>query len=276
MTDPLLDIRIGTMVKANAPDPAAYIRSILQYGFESFQPYFWQTMGGKDIKHLAGEIKDAIGDTDVKVSALGMFGNPLEDKDLDRETLTGWKTLIDNAHLFGDQHRHRLHRPRPRQADARQSATLQRGLGRTCQARRRQGRPHRLRELRHGRHLGERRLEHRPQSRRVGADVQRAPVRQPRPRVGALPPDGQADRPDAAAPQVGKKIFHVHGKDATVRWDVIREHGIYGKVALRATARPASATATGPTSSPSCASPASRARSTSKAGTTRSIAAISK
>ena len=55
MTDPLLDIRIGTMVKANAPDPAAYIRSILPYGFESFQPYFWQTMGEKDIPRLAAE-----------------------------------------------------------------------------------------------------------------------------------------------------------------------------------------------------------------------------
>jgi hypothetical protein len=28
----------------------------------------------------------------------------------------------------------------------------------------------------------------------------------------------------------GPKIFHVHGKDATVRWEVIREHGIFGKV----------------------------------------------
>ena len=27
----------------------------------------------------------------------------------------------------------------------------------------------------------------------------------------------------------GKKFFHVHGKDATVRWEVIREHGIFGK-----------------------------------------------
>jgi sugar phosphate isomerase/epimerase len=25
-----------------------------------------------------------------------------------------------------------------------------------------------------------------------------------------------------------KKIFHVHGKDATVKWDVIREYGITG------------------------------------------------
>ncbi len=33
-------------------------------------------------------------------------------------------------------------------------------------------------------------------------------------------------------PQIRKwahKFFHVHGKDATVRWEVIREHGIFGK-----------------------------------------------
>ena len=34
-------------------------------------------------------------------------------------------------------------------------------------------------------------------------------------------------------PQIRKwapKFFHVHGKDATVRWDVIRDHGVFGKV----------------------------------------------
>jgi sugar phosphate isomerase/epimerase len=34
-------------------------------------------------------------------------------------------------------------------------------------------------------------------------------------------------------PQVrkwGRKFFHVHGKDATVRWDVIREHGVFGRL----------------------------------------------
>ena len=30
-----------------------------------------------------------------------MFGNPLEDGDLDRQTLAGWEALIDNAHHFG-------------------------------------------------------------------------------------------------------------------------------------------------------------------------------
>ena len=156
------------MVKANAPDPAAYVRSILKIGFESIQPYFWQTMGDKDIPRLAAQIRDAIGDADVKVGALGMFGNPLEDRRLDRETLKGWQTLIDNAHLFGTD----IVTASPAASAAsrsRQPAALQAGVGRARQARRRQGRAHRFRELRHGRQLGDRRLEHRPQSRMPGS-----------------------------------------------------------------------------------------------------------
>src|SRR4051812_4803774 len=97
----LKDIRIGTMVRARLDDPAGYIRRILPLGFESIQPFFWQTLHGKDIPRLAGEIREAIGNDDVVVSSLGMFGNPLEEGDLDRETLNGWTTLIDSAHLFG-------------------------------------------------------------------------------------------------------------------------------------------------------------------------------
>ncbi len=101
MTDPLRTIRIGTMVKAMQSDPAAYVRAILPLGFESIQPFFWQTLGNRDIPRLAAELKDEIGDGDIKISALGMFGNPLEDQDLDRETLRGWEVLIDNARHFG-------------------------------------------------------------------------------------------------------------------------------------------------------------------------------
>ena len=38
MSDALRDIRIGTMVKANASDPASYVRQIAGHGFESIQP----------------------------------------------------------------------------------------------------------------------------------------------------------------------------------------------------------------------------------------------
>src|SRR3954469_18347718 len=89
------------MVRARLDDPAGYIRQIIPLGFESIQPFFWQTLHGKDIPRLAGEIRDTIGNSDVIVSSLGMFGNPLGDSDLDRQTLAGWKALIENARLFG-------------------------------------------------------------------------------------------------------------------------------------------------------------------------------
>jgi sugar phosphate isomerase/epimerase len=230
MTNPLLDVRIGTMVKANAPDPAAYVRSILQYGFESIQPYFWQTMGDKDIPRLAAQIKDAIGDADVKVSALGMFGNPLEDQQLDRETLKGWQTLIDNAHLFGTD--------------------IVTGFT--------------------GRIRGKPLTDSLPRYRQVWSELaKRAADKGVRIAFENCAMDGNwasgdwniAHNPDAwelmfnelpngnlglewepchqlvylidPIPQLRKwtpRIFHVHGKDATVRWDVIREHGIFGKV----------------------------------------------
>src|SRR5579863_6951635 len=101
MARSLLDIRVGTMVRGAIANPSDYVRSIVPHGFESIQPFFWQSLGNTDIKRLAGEIREAIGDADVLVSSLAIFGNPLEGGDLDRQTLAGWEVLIDNAHLFG-------------------------------------------------------------------------------------------------------------------------------------------------------------------------------
>lgn len=94
-------VACGVMVRANLDDPAGYIKQILPLGFESIQPFFWQTLGGKDLPRLAGQIREAIGDADVIVSSLGVFGNPLEDGEVDRGVLAAWETVIDNAHLFG-------------------------------------------------------------------------------------------------------------------------------------------------------------------------------
>ena len=230
MSDPLRDIRIGTMVKANQPDPAAYVRAILPLGVESIQPFFWQTLGGTDIRSLAGDLREAIGDADVRVGALGMFGNPLEDGDLDRQTLLGWRTLIDNAHLFGTD--------------------LVAGFT--------------------GRMRGRPLPESLPRFKQVWGELaRRAADKGVRIAFENCAMDGNwargdwniAHNPDAwelmfnelpdenlglewepchqlvylidPIPQIRKwasRIFHVHGKDATVRWDVIREHGIFGKL----------------------------------------------
>jgi sugar phosphate isomerase/epimerase len=101
MSNPAQSIRIGTMVSGNKSNAADRIRQIAHLGFESFEPFFWQTTNGQDLAELGKRCLDAIGDRDIVINALGMFGNPLEDTALDRETLQGWKDCIDNAHHFG-------------------------------------------------------------------------------------------------------------------------------------------------------------------------------
>ena len=101
MTDLAKSIRIGTMVNATKGDAAKRIREITDLGFESFEPFFWQTTSGQDLAELGKRCADAIGDNDITISTLGMFGNPLEETDIDLQTLQGWKECIDNAHHFG-------------------------------------------------------------------------------------------------------------------------------------------------------------------------------
>ncbi|MDR3494967.1 MAG: sugar phosphate isomerase/epimerase [Ancalomicrobiaceae bacterium] len=229
MTRSLLDIRIGTMVKAGIADPAGYVRQILPHGFESIQPFFWQRLGNVDLDRLAGQIRDAIGDTGAVVSSLAIFGNPLEATDIDRETLQGWERLIDNAHLFGTNivsgFTGRI-RGKP----------IEESLPRFRQvwgelARRAEDKGVRIAFENCAMHgnweAGDWNIAHMPDAWELMFDAVPS---------GALglewEPCHQLVYLIDPIPQIrkwGSKIFHVHGKDATVRWDVIREHGIFGR-----------------------------------------------
>ena len=94
------DIRIGTLA-GKGERTAEYIAAILPHGFESFQINFWQTLGGVDLPTLAREVAGALDGHDAIVSSLGIFGNPLEDDESAAETRRGWELCIDHAHLFG-------------------------------------------------------------------------------------------------------------------------------------------------------------------------------
>jgi sugar phosphate isomerase/epimerase len=229
VTDPLKQIRIGTMIQATEGRAAARIAEIADMGFESFEPFFWQTTRGQDLAELGKRCVDAIGGRDITISTLGMFGNPLEDGDLDRETLQGWKDCIDNAHHFG--------------------ATCIAGFT--------------------GRLRGKPLTDSLPRYRQVWSELaRRAADKGLRIAFENCAMDGNwrsgdwniAHNPDAwelmfnetpdanlglewepchqmvylidPLPQIRKwasRIFHVHGKDATIRWEVIREHGIFGR-----------------------------------------------
>jgi sugar phosphate isomerase/epimerase len=92
------DIRIGTLVKGNehAPD---YLRRIIPHGFESFQLTFSRQVHELDLPRLAGQIKQLLADAggDAVISSVGIYGNTLTDEAIER----GWSRLIDSAGLFG-------------------------------------------------------------------------------------------------------------------------------------------------------------------------------
>jgi sugar phosphate isomerase/epimerase len=229
MARSLLDIRIGTMVRCNTVDTASYARQILPLGFESIQPFFWQTLGQIDVRRLAGELQEAIGDSGAVIGALGIFGNPLEDGELDRATLSGWESLIDNAHLFGTDivagFTGRL-RGRPVPDSLPRFKEVWTRLGKRAQ-----DRGVRIAfencAMNGNWAQGDWNIAHNPDAwemmfNEVPLDnlgLEWEPCHQ---LVYLIDP----------LPQIrkwGSKIFHVHGKDATVRWDVIREHGIFGR-----------------------------------------------
>jgi len=92
-------IRIGTLVPgANA---ANYIKQILPHGFESFEINWWQQLGGADLGKLADEVKAVLGDSGAQVSSLGVYGNPLGVNEIDEVTRQDWVKCIKAARSFG-------------------------------------------------------------------------------------------------------------------------------------------------------------------------------
>ena len=99
-SNPLLDIRIGTLVPGNA-NTVDTIREIKRHGFESFSITFWRTLADTDLAELARGVRDAIGDDDIRIQCVGIYGNALGDEPIDAETRAGWEALVDAAPLFG-------------------------------------------------------------------------------------------------------------------------------------------------------------------------------
>ena len=216
------------MVRCNDADPASYVHQIIGHGFESIEPFFWQVVN-KDLPRLASELQEAIGGADVKIDTLGMFGNPLEDGELDRATLAGWEALIDYAHLFGA-------RTIAGFTGRVRGKPLEESLPRFKQvwgelARRAEDKGVRLafENCAMGGNWanGDWNIAHNPDAWELMFDAL------PMGNLGLeWEPCHQLVYLIDPVPQVRKwanKIFHVHGKDATVRWDVVREHGIFGK-----------------------------------------------
>jgi sugar phosphate isomerase/epimerase len=88
------NIRIGTLIDYDEAE--IVIPQIRDLGFESFSVGF-RTTEGVDFQGLAHQIEDAIGGRDIIISTVGIYGNPLINEHDERV----WHDLVENAHYFG-------------------------------------------------------------------------------------------------------------------------------------------------------------------------------
>lgn len=218
-------IRIGTLVKGEAKDgPAHYIRQILPHGFESFSITFWQRLGGADLKKMAAEVREVLGPSGPVISSVSIYGNPLVE-DAARD---GWRQLIDAANLFGCNivagfAGRVVDKPVPDSMNrfaevfgplAKQAADQGVRLAfENC-------------DMGGNWHRGNWNIAHNPTAWEMMFNAV------PLENIGLQwEPAHQMCNLIEPIPQLRKyvkRIFHLHGKDATVKWDVIREHGIGG------------------------------------------------
>ena len=226
------DIRIGTVVPAHERT-AEVVHGLLGLGFESFQVSFGRSLAGLDPAALAPRLRDVIGAWPAAggapaphVSCLGIYGNPLTSP----ETVADWERLIDAAAGFGCRlvcgfagriPGRPVPESLPRFAEVfgpLASRAADRGVRlafENC-------------DKRGDWNSGDWNIAHAPRAwemmfEAVPGDVlglewepchQVASLVDPIPQLRAW----------------AHRIWHVHGKDASVAWDVLRTHGIRGGV----------------------------------------------
>ena len=226
---PAKDIRIGTLVSAGMKAPE-YIRQIQHHGFESYSLTFWLTCADVDFKKLAREVNAVLDGTGAVISSICIFGNPLENQSKDKETLEGWKKCIDNAHLFGcDIVGGFTGRLRGKRID---ESIPQFKKVFTPLAKRAADKGVRIAfencDMGGTWASGDWNIAHNPTAWEMMFDAV------PASNLGLeWEPCHQMVSLIDPMPQLRKwvkKMFHIHGKDATVHWDVVRTYGVHSSM----------------------------------------------
>ncbi|MBB6674765.1 sugar phosphate isomerase/epimerase family protein [Cohnella nanjingensis] len=219
-------LRIGTLVGGH--DAVRVIPQIAPHGFESFALTYWQSTGTADLAETAKQVREAIGDRDIVISSIGVFGNPLTGAGDNADTLASWERLIDNAFHFGTDlvtgFTGRI-TDRPIDESIPKFAEVFGEL-----SRRAADRGVRIAfencDMDGTWKTGDWNIAHNPTAwemmfNAVPADnigLEWEPCHQ---MVSLIDP----------IPQLRKwvdKVFHVHGKDATIAWDIVKEYGVHG------------------------------------------------
>jgi len=92
------DIKIGTLVSGGSV--TKMLPKLIPYGFETFSIMFWDNIGDTNLEQLAKDTKEILKGTGCSISNVSVFGNPLLDTERGLATRSSWEKLINAAHLF--------------------------------------------------------------------------------------------------------------------------------------------------------------------------------
>jgi sugar phosphate isomerase/epimerase len=223
-------IRIGTLVSMN--DPAQGIKNIttlVRHGFESFSLTFWQTTGKVDLADTAKKVRAILDPAGIPISTISVFGNPLTGHGDNADTVASWERLIDHAREFGTDlvtgfTGRIVDKPIEESLPAYKSVfgSLARRAGdrnvriafENC-------------SMDGDWNRGDWNIAHSPDAWELMFDAL------PAGNIGLeWEPCHQMLLLIDPVPQLrtwAPKIFHVHGKDATIAWDVVKTRGIGGR-----------------------------------------------
>ncbi|MDQ0090173.1 sugar phosphate isomerase/epimerase [Paenibacillus anaericanus] len=219
-------LRIGTLV--GAKDAVRVIPQIAPHGFESYSLTFGGSTEGMDLKEASKAIVELAAKHDAVISSIGVYGNPLTGTGDSEDTLTSWEQLIDSAHLFGtDIVTGFTGRLRDRPIDE-SIPRYKEVFGELSKRAADRGVRIAFENCSMGGNwwTGDWNIAHNPAAWEMMFDAL------PSDNIGLQwEPCHQMVSLIDPIPQLRKwvdKVFHVHGKDATIAWDVIKEQGIHG------------------------------------------------
>ncbi|MEK4512280.1 sugar phosphate isomerase/epimerase family protein [Paenibacillus sp. FSL K6-2524] len=219
-------LRIGTLV--GAKDAVRVIPQIAPHGFESYSLTFGGSTEGMDLKEASKAIVELAAKHDAVISSIGVYGNPLTGTGDSEDTLTSWEQLIDSAHLFGtDIVTGFTGRLRDRPIDE-SIPRYKEVFGELSKRAADRGVRITFENCSMGGNwwTGDWNIAHNPAAWEMMFDAL------PSDNIGLQwEPCHQMVSLIDPIPQLRKwvdKVFHVHGKDATIAWDVIKEQGIHG------------------------------------------------
>jgi len=92
-------ISVGTMVRSKTCTPE-YIKSLIPYGFECFALFWWQNFNDAGPDKLLKPVQDALKGSNAFISTLTPFGNPMEYDELAEIARKNLYTAIDYAEAY--------------------------------------------------------------------------------------------------------------------------------------------------------------------------------